>query len=155
MKRSAAGSSGSGGGTVRHGSPGILGYCASFCFGLLVSRQLSTVGFCLSTPPTLRNAVAFLGGTATPSTLQPSSASYELARNQSLGFLDDISDDEWNMMWQRVKNVHPNTNGDPYKRFAFSNAFFQNHYEPNFNCRHERRSVNWAMEANGYAIPID
>ncbi len=62
-----------------------------------------------------------------------------LSYRQSLGFFDDIPDDEWRLLQGKVGEVYPNTNGDPYTRGDNPTTFYQNHYEPDFACRHERR----------------
>jgi Methyltransferase domain len=64
-----------------------------------------------------------------------------LSYHQSFGFFDDIADDEWRMLQKRVREVYPNTKGDPYLGGDKSKTrfFFTNHYEPDFACRHERR----------------
>jgi hypothetical protein len=62
-----------------------------------------------------------------------------LSYRQSFGFFDDITDDEWRMLQGKVGEVYPNTNGNPYGRHESPTSFYQNHYEPDFACRHERR----------------
>lgn len=64
---------------------------------------------------------------------------FELARRESLGFFDDIREDEWKLLQNKVRSVYPNTKGDPRQGSQLSSVWFQNHYEPDFACRHERR----------------
>jgi hypothetical protein len=60
------------------------------------------------------------------------------AREDSGGFFDDIDDREWDLLKKRCTHIQPNI--CPYCRGGDnSNAWFQNHYEPEFACRHERR----------------
>mmetsp|Transcript_50135 Transcript_50135/g.74852 ORF Transcript_50135/g.74852 Transcript_50135/m.74852 type:complete len:330 (-) Transcript_50135:520-1509(-) len=65
--------------------------------------------------------------------------SYKLAYEESLGFFDDIDEREWGMLKQKVHRVSPNTNGNPYRGRSTPPYWFQNHYEPDFACRHEGR----------------
>jgi hypothetical protein len=63
-----------------------------------------------------------------------------LAYQQSYGFFDDISDEEWQILQHKVEKVYPNTRGNPYTdKLNSARAYFQNHFEPDFACRHERR----------------
>jgi hypothetical protein len=67
-----------------------------------------------------------------------------MARKESLGFFDDISVREWKMLRQKVKDVYPNTFGRKHptelrKKQIFAKDFFQQYFEPDFTCRHERR----------------
>jgi hypothetical protein len=64
---------------------------------------------------------------------------YSLAYKESLGFFDDISDEEWEQLKKKIQEMQPNTNGDPNASDLDTGAFFQQHYEPDFTCRHERR----------------
>jgi hypothetical protein len=68
---------------------------------------------------------------------------FALAKHESFGFLDDISSREWALMKQRVKDIFPNVKGgDPQSLRGQSikaHVFYQDHYEPDFACRHERR----------------
>lgn len=65
--------------------------------------------------------------------------SYERAFRESQQFFDDVSDQDWELLKQRVQEIQPNTNGNPGKGRAGTPFWFQNHYEPDFACRHERR----------------
>jgi hypothetical protein len=66
-----------------------------------------------------------------------------VALRESFGFFKDISDTEWIRLKQKVKDVYPNVLGGDIeavrKEKIKAHVFFQNHYEPDFNCRHERR----------------
>mmetsp|Transcript_57073 Transcript_57073/g.139062 ORF Transcript_57073/g.139062 Transcript_57073/m.139062 type:complete len:394 (-) Transcript_57073:44-1225(-) len=150
-KTTASGSSGS------LSRPSVVRYLGGFVMGAFIivsgfitqNRQL----LCITAPISGAAAAAIANGelssqrttisTSTTSAADPSSSlllSYELAKSQSFGFFDDVPDKEWTQIRQRVKNVHPNTNGDPYvDQWAGSNIWYQSHYEPNFACRHENR----------------
>jgi hypothetical protein len=67
-----------------------------------------------------------------------SHSNFQVAGNESFGFFQDIPEPEWNLLKARVKDIQPNTcsycrGGDN------ANAWFQNHYEPEFACRFEQR----------------
>jgi len=76
---------------------------------------------------------------------------FALANRESLGFFDDIMSSHWNLMKKKVSEMSPNYNtwciphkdsegnerGDRRNRAPF--WFYQNHYEPDFVCQHERR----------------
>lgn len=68
---------------------------------------------------------------------------YAMATYESYGFFTDIAEQDWTLMKQRVQDVYPNTIGDPaalkQNRFIRASDFYQDHYEPEFACRHERR----------------
>jgi hypothetical protein len=71
---------------------------------------------------------------------------YSVAHWESYGFFDDISHREWNLLKQRVQQVYPNTleGSTPTQlRTTVHNMkaseFYQDYYEPEFACRHERR----------------
>lgn len=61
-----------------------------------------------------------------------------LAFQESHGFFTDISDTQWNMMKLKAHAMQPNTRGNPLAPTS-PNAWFQNHYEPEFTCLLERR----------------
>lgn len=74
---------------------------------------------------------------------------YYLAKRESLGFFDDIPSRTWDRMKAKVKDMSPNFNkfylpfnegrGHPYTRVKKPGTFYQNNYEPDFVCQHERR----------------
>lgn len=65
--------------------------------------------------------------------------SYQTAYQESLQFFDDVEDSDWAQSKQKVREIQPNTNGNPAKGRSGTNYWLQNHYEPDFACRHERR----------------
>uniref|UniRef100_A0A7S2RBX2 Methyltransferase domain-containing protein n=1 Tax=Eucampia antarctica TaxID=49252 RepID=A0A7S2RBX2_9STRA len=81
---------------------------------------------------------------------------FVMANTESLGFLDDISSATWNLMKAKVSEMSPNYNtwclphmdldgkerGDNCLRNREPFWFYQNHYEPDFVCQHERRIGN-------------
>lgn len=75
---------------------------------------------------------------------------FALAYRESLGFFDDVPSKHWELMKTKVREMSPNFNtfylpheksravpGD--KRNNNPGYFYQNHYEPDFVCQHERR----------------
>mmetsp|Transcript_2170 Transcript_2170/g.3655 ORF Transcript_2170/g.3655 Transcript_2170/m.3655 type:complete len:346 (-) Transcript_2170:210-1247(-) len=76
---------------------------------------------------------------------------FELAKQESFGFFDDIGSSDWNMLKDKVRAMSPNFNtwylphvdsegiprGDNRNRKP--GYFYQNHYEPDFVCQYERR----------------
>ena len=68
---------------------------------------------------------------------------FSVAKYESFGFFDDIPVREWDLLKARVEHVYPNVKGSvqALKRNKFVRAgdFYQEHYEPDFACRHERR----------------
>ena len=76
---------------------------------------------------------------------------FELAEQESLGFFDDISSSDWAELKEKVRAMSPNFNtwylphvdseGNPRgdNRNRQPGYFYQNHYEPDFVCRYERR----------------
>lgn len=64
--------------------------------------------------------------------------SFELASRESFNFFNDTSEYTWKMLKQKAQNMQPNTLGDPEKSLN-PLAFFQENYEPEFVCLHERR----------------
>ena len=77
-------------------------------------------------------------------------AIYDLAKHESLDFFDDIESAHWELLKQKVADMSPNydTFYLPYpgkanpKQIAMNKIaghFYQNHYEPEFVCMHERR----------------
>mmetsp|Transcript_17196 Transcript_17196/g.24447 ORF Transcript_17196/g.24447 Transcript_17196/m.24447 type:complete len:355 (-) Transcript_17196:31-1095(-) len=78
---------------------------------------------------------------------------YQLAYKESLGFFDDIPSSHWKLMRTKVEEMSPNFNtfylphsksqAEEDDRLRGMNHipgyFYQNHYEPEFSCWHERR----------------
>lgn len=70
---------------------------------------------------------------------------FELAKRQSDGFFDDVPSHIWKRLHQKVKDIYPRYNPaippvkDGHFRNVLSGFFYQNHYEPDFVCSHERR----------------
>jgi len=73
---------------------------------------------------------------------------FEVAKRESQGFFDDIPSRTWNLMKEKVKDMSPNfnefylpfkQNKFPYNRIKKPGSFYQNNYEPDFVCQHERR----------------
>lgn len=74
---------------------------------------------------------------------------FALAKRESLDFFDDIPSSHWKLLKQKVADMSPNYNtwylphpgkaseGD--RRNKKDGFFYQNHYEPEFVCLHERR----------------
>ena len=66
--------------------------------------------------------------------------SYERAHRDSGGFFDDIADDAWALMKQRVKsrtNYFNPQNSNHH--ITEPEAWYQENFEPDFTCAHERR----------------
>jgi hypothetical protein len=63
--------------------------------------------------------------------------SYSIAYDESLQFFDDIPENEWDLLQQKVVDIQPNTCPTCAGGLA-SNPWDQNNYEPKFKCRHER-----------------
>jgi len=70
----------------------------------------------------------------------------DVAKRESLGFFDDIPSPTWDRMKAKVKDMSPNFNTYylPFKdggdaRVRKPGTFYQNNYEPDFVCQHERR----------------
>ena len=76
---------------------------------------------------------------------------FEIAARESFGFFDDISSSDWSKLKEKVRMMSPNFNswylphvdseGKPRgdNRNRKPGYFYQNHYEPDFVCRYERR----------------
>ena len=69
---------------------------------------------------------------------------FRLAHHESDGFFQDIKAEDWSRLKQKVREIHPNTltrltPSQLRKRRINANVFFQDYFEPNFNCMHERR----------------
>lgn len=66
------------------------------------------------------------------------SSEFQLANVESFGFFTDIPEREWTLLKERVKEIQPNF-CDWCRGGNSANAWFQNHYEPEFACRFEKR----------------
>ncbi|KAL7547504.1 hypothetical protein ACHAWF_010794 [Thalassiosira exigua] len=76
--------------------------------------------------------------TSTQSATEHVGLEYERAARESFQFFRDIHEREWSLLKERASSVRPNQ--CPYCLGGNNaNAWFQNHYEPEFSCRHERR----------------
>ena len=81
--------------------------------------------------------------------IRGSNNDFDLAQRESLGFFDDIPSRTWDRMNAKVKDMSPNFNtfylpfkedrGFPHTRVKKPGNFYQNNYEPDFVCQHERR----------------
>jgi len=79
---------------------------------------------------------------------------FALAKRESLDFFDDIPSSHWKLLKKKVGDMSPNYNdwyvpvlgsGASKKKDTRDNEFgyfYQNHYEPDFVCQHERRVGN-------------
>ena len=117
-------------------SPRIRGYAiaALVCLSLFISLFFNGGS---------ASALTYDAATETSSASTPSSNSYELAKRESLGFMDDIREDSWELLREKVKDVYPNVKGGDYSKLRGqaiqTMVFFQDHFEPDFVCQHERR----------------
>lgn len=95
-----------------------------------------------------------------PLTTDPGDGDFELASRQSYGFFYDISSTKWNLL-RKIYREHINHRDpqrpllysphDPLnsqKWFSTEPAWYQNNYEPNFSCMHEKR-VGLQMNGDG------
>jgi hypothetical protein len=76
------------------------------------------------------------------STPQQQPHEFHLAFKESAGFFDDIEEREWVRLQQRHVDQFPNHSPSLLKESAVpvpANNWYQNHFEPEFSCRHERR----------------
>lgn len=69
---------------------------------------------------------------------------FALARRESYGFFDDVGSYQWNLMKERVRervNHNDRVLGHRSKILYLDepNAWYQNNWEPDFTCQHERR----------------
>lgn len=64
--------------------------------------------------------------------------SYDLAFRDSGGFFDDITDASWALVKQRVKS-RTNYFGSPTRGIQSPHQWYQENFEPDFTCAHERR----------------
>lgn len=93
-----------------------------------------------------QNSNAAIKDTLLPPISSRSNNDFDVAKRESLGFFDDIPSRTWERMKAKVKGMSPNFNtyylpfkdgGD--KRVRKPGTFYQNNYEPDFVCQHERR----------------
>lgn len=71
-------------------------------------------------------------------------ADFSKAKRESFGFFTDIRTKDWDLMAERVrqrKNHNDEKNGFRSKvvYLDIPNAWYQNNFEPDFTCKHERR----------------
>jgi len=65
-------------------------------------------------------------------------SSFSVALRDSDGFFNDITDESWELIKQRVKE-RTNYFKGPMINIAQPNAWYQENFEPDFTCLHERR----------------
>jgi hypothetical protein len=90
-----------------------------------------------------------ISGTEQPQKHQQDGAmdDFQLAYDESYGFFDDITSRDWELKKSKFRDIYPNTHTKELpsmlrnKRID-ANAFFQNYFEPDFTCPHERRLGN-------------
>jgi Methyltransferase domain len=112
--------------------------CRAFCVISLVavvSLQTVRLGW---------DAVGGFSSSTSPAALK-ADATTLLARHESLGFMTDVPETEWRLQKQKVRDMYPNVKGGDISVWLQNNSpisagtFFQEHFEPDFACRHERR----------------
>jgi hypothetical protein len=74
---------------------------------------------------------------------------FELARQESFGFFEDVSSSDWAKLKEKFRAMSPNFNtlylppvdseAQPASSGNKPGQFYQNHYEPDFVCQYERR----------------
>jgi hypothetical protein len=107
----------------------------------MVTIQMAGIRLVVDVPP-----VSIHGPVATAAV---SSSSTARARHESLNFMTDVPDTEWRLLKEKVQSMHPNVKGGNITTLLRHTAriaagtFFQEHFEPNFSCRHERRLGVW------------
>ena len=118
----------------------LLVFVTAFAVAMVVSQTGSTLSYLHRT---LANDVddSF---SMQSTVLHGSSLSYDMAKKESEGFFDDISDHEWLMLKQKVNGMYPNTLSRKHPselrdKEILAKDFFQGYFEPDFSCRHERR----------------
>lgn len=80
-------------------------------------------------------------------TISSNAYDFDIAKRESLGFFDDIPSQTWLRMKDKVKDMSPNfnkfylpfTEGRTDRRVKKPGNFYQNNYEPDFVCQHEKR----------------
>jgi hypothetical protein len=108
----------------------------------MVTIQMAGIRLVVDVPPVVSIHGPAATGTAAVSS---SSSSTDRARHESLGFMTDVPDTEWRLLKEKVRSMHPNVKGGNITTLLRHTAriaagtFFQEHFEPNFSCRHERR----------------
>lgn len=104
----------------------------------ILAYQSTEVSPVLSAPESLSIALVTNSNTGVAVAAAGTADTFQVAKEESFGFFDDISEGDWRLLKKRVKDIQPNTcsycrGGDG------ANAWFQNHYEPEFACRLEQR----------------
>jgi hypothetical protein len=116
------------------------------------------------TNDTLRNkqvTTTTMDDTATSSKEEQGINSYELAINQSFNFFNDIPVKQWEMhreiYLQNTNHINPMDPLSGSSRIVNSTpdwmsipaTWYQNNYEPNFNCAFEKRIGGYTMNGDG------
>eukprot|EP00985_Skeletonema_marinoi_P019046 scaffold10804_cov129-Skeletonema_marinoi.AAC.1 len=120
----------------------IIGIPLVMMCGLTLWSQSRFVGFNDSITAATKDSI-----------LPTNNNDFHVGKRESLGFFDDIPSRTWDRMKEKVKDMSPNFNpfylpfregrsGIPpriYNRPKKPGNFYQNNYEPDFVCQHERR----------------
>jgi hypothetical protein len=100
--------------------------------GAIALHQIGRGGMILPTTADL-----LCSSSASTATVTTSSNDYSLALKESLGFFDDVPQNDWIRMKENAQSIFPNHQNHTNRNVA--GAFFQSHYEPDFVCPRERR----------------
>lgn len=79
--------------------------------------------------------------TAAPAAVPPTTAStssFEMAKRESGGFFTDIRDEDWKLLKKRTSE-RTNYYRTPTTNIHIPKAWYQENFEPDFTCQHERR----------------
>lgn len=110
-------------------------------FHVLVTVMASACLYSFVVGPLVRGA--FGGGssrTVVSATHAYSEEDCRRASSESYGFFNDVTADDWRRMKDRVKNRRNHYNPAlPTKFMDSPMAWYQNNFEPDFTCAHERR----------------
>lgn len=122
----------------------LIGACILFLMGFLAGQINPTVLQSIvqhQSAPDGPVGGALVATSATQEHQSNGNINYSMAYTESLHFFDDIDNDSWRRMKTKVREIQPNTNGNDnvYKHTTESHRWFQNHFEPDFTCQHERR----------------